>query len=220
MSGFLGFDRVVKGLPKGELHFIITGTRSVNSIVVPKLLLAQIVKDTALQYGDFILKSGKRSHFYLDLRNTHLSPALSVVVNAIHYELRDFEFDAIGGPCVGADPIVGGYLYALAAHKPNLRGFLVRKQEKGHGMDGLVIGPVKPGDKCVMIEDVSTTGGSMMEAIAHVQLLGANVALGIAVVDRSEGKAAELLNRAGVGYISLLTLEDLDIDPAPPNFGG
>lgn len=84
------------------------------------------------------------------------------------HELQGFEFQAIGGPCVGANPIIGGYLYASGCGNPDLRGYLVRKEEKGHGLEGLVIGSIQPGDRCVMVEDVSTTGGSMMKAIEAV----------------------------------------------------
>jgi orotate phosphoribosyltransferase len=114
--------------------------------------------------------------------------------------------EAIGGPCVGADPIVGGFLYQIGPS--NVRGFLVRKEEKGHGVDGLIIGSVKPGDRCLIVEDVTTSGGSLLRACEIVQKFGCEVAEVISVVDRNAG-ARELFDRHGIKFSSLLNIDEL-----------
>jgi orotate phosphoribosyltransferase len=185
-----------------------------------KAALVQAVRETALQYGRFTLKSGATSHFYLDLRRTHLSAGtLRLVVDGIRRELRDQDFDALGGPSLGADPLVGGFLVMESQRRPNLRGFLVRPWTKDHGIGGRVAGEIRSGDRCVVIEDVTTTGGSLLDAVEVVQALGATVTCALTVVDRSEGKAAHLF-WGKVPFFSFLTLDDLGIDPPPEGWDG
>lgn len=173
--------------------------------------LIDAVKRYALEFGDFTLKSGKKSHFYLDCRKLTLSTGVAYVVDAILESVDTTDFDAIGGPCVGADPIVGAFLDRME----NLdivpyRGFLVRKEEKGHGKSGLVIGSVKPGDECLVVEDVTTSGGSLLRAVQVIQEFGCKVKQVVSIVDREEG-ASELFLEHGIKFTPLLTLSDLGI---------
>ena len=175
------------------------------------------VVNGCVEYGDFTLKSGAKSTWYLDCRKVTLrADGAYIIATALKHVLdpqsaSNPEFDAIGGPCVGADPIVGAYLGYCMLHDPPMRGFLIRKEEKDHGKDGLVIGSVLPGDKCVVVEDVTTSGGSLMNAIANIQLFGCEVVRAVTLVDRQQG-AEKLFERAGIPFSSLLRIEDLEIN--------
>src|SRR4051812_35821576 len=96
--------------------------------------LVRLVKEHALQFGEFKLKSGATSHFYLNCRKLTISTHLGLIVDAIKVAVGDIQWDAVGGPAIGADPIVGAFLYSL---RESRRGFIVRKQEKDHGLAGL-----------------------------------------------------------------------------------
>lgn len=168
--------------------------------------LIEIIKRDALEYGDFTLKSGKKSNWYLDCRRVTLSPeGLSLIVDCLYALLWGADFDVIGGPCVGADPIVGAYVV-----QHDVRGCLIRKEEKDHGKADLVIGPVKAGDRVVIVEDVTTTGGSLMRAVDIVQAMGCSVIQAISVVDRMEG-AADLFSKASIPFTSLVSRETLGL---------
>ena len=174
--------------------------------------LIGLVRQHALKFGDFELKSGQRSNFYLDCRKITLLPAgLIYIVRHMQNLLDGVNFDAIGGPCVGADPIVGAYLLARALPQPELRGFLVRKEEKGHGLAGLVIGSVREGDRCVVVEDVTTTAGSLLKAADAVREAGCIPVMGVTLIDRSGGAAALAVKQNGMEFKSILTLSDLGL---------
>lgn len=178
----------------------------------PKLI--ELVKRHALEVkpeGEFFtLKSGAKSRFYLDCRNLNLNPAgLHCVVTAMWSELAGVEYDAIGGPSIGADPIVGGFMFmAGLTAGAKINGFLIRKEGKEHGKGGRIVGPLKPGMRCVVVEDVTTTGGSAMDAVEEVEAFGAKVVQVISVVDR-KGGGPELFASKGIPYKSLLTIDDV-----------
>jgi orotate phosphoribosyltransferase len=180
-------------------------------------LLTEQVREHALEMAPagkpFKLKSGAESMFYLDCRNLHLTPAgLQEVVNQLWHRMQPMEFDAFGGPSIGADPIIGGltYLSGMSPRGRKLRGFLVRKDEKEHGKAGRIVGPIKPGQRCIVIEDVTTTGGSAMDAVECVQAFGAQVVQVFSVVDRLAGGAA-LFASKGIPFASLMTIKDLGL---------
>lgn len=182
-----------------------------------KQKLIKVVKDTALEFGDFTLKSGEKSNFYLDCRKLSLdSVGLDLIIQSLHVALsvkevgRRFErpFDAIGGPCVGADPIVGAFIYNQGRVKTPLRGFLVRKEGKEHGRGGTIIGSVLDGDKVVVVDDVATSGGSLLRACEEVQKAGCEVVQAICIIDRLQG-AQKLFEDKGIPFMSILTIEDV-----------
>jgi len=183
--------------------------------------LISLVKEFALEVkpeGEFFtLKSGVKSRFYLDCRKLTLhDEGLHTVVDLMWDKLNELELpydiDAMGGPCVGADPIVGGLLYRCGYHNSHgdTRGFLVRKEEKTHGKSGRIIGSVKPGDNCLFVEDVTTTGSTSLEAIEALEEFGANVKVILSVVDRLSG-AGEAFAAKGIPFYPLLTTNDLGI---------
>ena len=165
-----------------------------------------MIQTKAIKHGDFLLKSGKRSPYYIDLRQVTLqSEGLKLIVDAVIDKIERWDdFDAIGGPCIGADPIVGGILYNVDA----LRGFLVRKEQKDHGVEGLIIGSVQPEDRCVIVEDVTTSGGSLLRACEIVQEFGCTISEVISIVDRNVG-AKKLFEEHNIQFSSLFDIEEL-----------
>ena len=183
--------------------------------------LKKLVSDLALEVkpeGEFFaLKSGAQSRYYLDLRNLTLNPhGLNAVVNRFMVELKKLTslgvtYTAVGGPSVGADPIIGGLMYAIGfSPRGGIRGFLVRKEAKEHGKGGRIVGPLREGDQCVVIEDVTTTGGSALDAIAAVEDFGAKVVHVYSVVDRLAG-GAEAFAAKGIPFTPLLSVRDFGL---------
>jgi orotate phosphoribosyltransferase len=113
---------------------------------------------------------------------------------------------------IGADPITAAVITLAGVENLPLKGFLVRKEAKGHGTNRYVEGPVQPGDEVVIVEDVVTTGGSSLEAIERVTQFGLRVRKVIAIVDRMEGGGAAFAKQ-GYQLESLLTIRDFGIEP-------
>ncbi len=158
--------------------------------------------------GPYRLSSGRESSWYLDGRQTTFDGAGARIVAACVLEVLDESADAIGGMTMGADPIA--VATAVLSDRP-LRAFSVRKEAKGHGVGGRLVGPVVAGDRAVVVEDTVTTGGSMAAAVEALQEEGIVVVQAIVLVDRSEGAAARMLGELGVPLVSLLTAEDLGV---------
>jgi orotate phosphoribosyltransferase len=178
-----------------------------------KQQLMGLFRERALKFGDFTLASGKKAKYYLDGKQVTLhSRGLRQVSLGLLELLRGVEFDAVGGMSIGADPIVAGVLTVAAEQGRDLKGFLVRKESKGHGTQKYVEGPLEPGERVVIVEDVVTTGGSSLLAIDRVQEFGGKVVQVVAIVDRMEGGAAQFAAR-DVPFRSLLTIEDFGITP-------
>jgi orotate phosphoribosyltransferase len=179
--------------------------------------LIRLFHERALKFGDFTLASGKKSTYYLDGKQISLhSKGLRLVSLGLLQLLSDVNFSAIGGMTIGADPIVGGILVAAAEHGRSLDGFLVRKEPKGHGTQRYVEGPVVPGAKVVVIDDVVTTGGSAIQAVDRIVEFGCEVVCVVGIVDRKEGGAANFASK-GLPFRSLLSIEDFGIAPPAGN---
>ena len=180
--------------------------------------LIALLKTRALRTGQFTLASGKSSHYYVDGRQVTLSAAgASTIGQAVIAELEQFErVDAVGGLTMGADPIVGATLAeAGRGSRPDLRGFLVRKTAKSHGTGQLVEGPVESGMNVVIVEDVTTTGGSALQAVDAVEAVGCKVVCVLTLLDRLEGAAAAF-ERRGLDFRALVTIRDLGVEPLGP----
>ncbi len=175
--------------------------------------LIELFRQRALKFGTFTLASGKQASYYLDGKQITLhSEGLKLVSEGLLELLEGVDFQAIGGMSIGADPIIGGVLTAAGARGRDLVGFLVRKESKGHGTQRYIEGPVQPGMKVVIVDDVVTTGGSSLMAIDRIQEFGCEVVAVVAIVDRMEGGAANFAAR-GLTMKSLLTIEDFGITP-------
>ena len=175
--------------------------------------LIELFRQRALKFGEFTLASGKKASYYLDGKQITLhSEGLRLVSEGLLEVLSGIDFQAIGGMSIGADPIIGGVLAAAGAQGRDLVGFLVRKESKGHGTQKYIEGPVQPGMKVVIVDDVVTTGGSSLLAIDRIQEFGCEVVQVVAIVDRMEGGAANFAAR-NLPLKSLLTIQDFGITP-------
>ena len=175
--------------------------------------LIELFRERALKFGDFTLVSGQKSTYYLDGKQITLySKGLRLVSEGLLALLDDVEFDAIGGMSIGADPIVGGVLTVAAEQGRSIDGFLVRKEAKGHGTNRYIEGPLQPGARVVIIDDVVTTGGSSLQAAERVVEFGCQVVQVVGIVDRLQGGAANFAARK-LPFRPLLTIEDLGIVP-------
>ena len=177
--------------------------------------LKKIILERSLKFGEFILASGKKASYYLDGKQTTLDAKGLTLVGEGILELLQADGklpDAVGGMSIGADPITAAILTVAGMKGLELRGFLVRKESKGHGTNKFVEGPVKAGDTVVVVEDVVTTGGSSLKAIERLEEAGIKVEGVIAIVDRMEG-GAEAFQSRGYTLRSLLTIKDFGIDP-------
>ena len=175
--------------------------------------LMALFRERALKFGDFTLASGKKSTYYLDGKQITLhSEGLRLVSHGLLELLHDVDYAAIGGMSIGADPIVGGVLTAAAEGQKSLSGFMVRKEAKGHGTNRFVEGPVVPGSRVVVIDDVVTTGGSALLAVDRIVEFGCEVVCVVGIVDRKEGGAANFAAR-NLPFRALLSIEDFGITP-------
>ena len=177
-----------------------------------KQQMIDLFKERALKFGDFTLASGQKSSYYLDGKQVTLhSTGLRLVSEGLLELLADVEYTAIGGMSIGADPIIGGVLTVAAEQGKNIDGFMVRKEAKGHGTNKFIEGPVQPGDKVVIIDDVITTGGSSLLAIDRVEEFGCEVVQVVGIVDRLQGGAANFAAR-NYPLTSLLDITDFGIE--------
>ncbi len=173
--------------------------------------LIALFKERALKFGEFTLASGKTATYYLDGKQITLqSEGLRLVSEGLLDLLSDVDYDAIGGMSIGADPIIGGTITVAAERGFDVQGFLIRKEAKGHGTGRFVEGPVQPGVRVVIVDDVVTTGGSSLQAIDRIEEFGCKVVQVVAIVDRLEGGAANFAAR-DLPLRSLLTIEDFGI---------
>lgn len=170
-----------------------------------------MVHKEALQFGDFTLASGKKAKYYLDCRKLTLdSEAANVIAEGILEVLKDDMPEAVGGMAIGADPITAAVITCSWQQNKPIKGFIVRKEAKAHGTGQQVEGPIEPGQRAVMVEDVVTTGGSSLRAIEYAREFGLKVDRIVAIVDRGEN-SAEIFNEVGVEFVSLLHVSDLGV---------
>jgi len=173
--------------------------------------LIQHVKDLAVVHGRVTLASGKQADYYVDMRRVTLDGAASPLVGRVMRELvSGWDFDAVGGLTLGADPVAGAMMHAAAAEGGRLDAFVVRKSEKAHGMQRRIEGTEVSGRRVLVVEDTSTTGGSALTAVEAVREAGAEVVGVACVVDRGTG-AKEAIEAAGLEYRYAIGLADLGL---------
>lgn len=175
--------------------------------------LKQILLDKSYRKGTFTLTSGKTSDFYIDGKQTTLSAEGSYLCGKLLFELiqnSDVKIDAVGGMTLGADPLVTAASIVSFLEKEPIPAFIVRKEAKGHGTGNYIEGLKNMPEGCTvaLIEDVVTTGGTLLKVIERVENAGFKVGLVATVVERQEG-GVEVLAEAGYRLESVFTREEL-----------
>ena len=171
--------------------------------------LRGLITDLAVVHGRVVLSSGQETDWYLDLRRVSLHHAGAPLVGRVMRALTaDWDYDAVGGLTLGADPIATAMLHAAAAAGQRLDAFVVRKSGKAHGLQRRVEGPDVAGRRVLALEDTSTTGASVLTAVEALQDAGATV-VGVAIiVDRG---AEEAIASAKLPYRAAYTLTELGL---------
>ncbi|MFA6216932.1 MAG: orotate phosphoribosyltransferase [Candidatus Omnitrophota bacterium] len=177
-----------------------------------KIKLIALLKKEAFKKGTFILSSGKESNYYLDGRIITLTPEGAYLVASIILKLVENQpIDAIGGPTLGADPIVGAIAALSHIQGVPLKTFIVRKAVKDHGMQRQVEGPaLKEKSRVILVDDVATSGKALLEAKEALDKIGVIIDRAIVIVDRNEG-ARESLAKVNLKLESIFTIKDLDV---------
>jgi orotate phosphoribosyltransferase len=171
--------------------------------------LRKFITDLAVVHGRVTLSSGAEADYYLDLRRISLHHASAPLVGRVMLDLvQDWDFEAVGGLTLGADPVATAMMHAAAATSRPVDAFVVRKAGKAHGLQRRIEGPEVAGCRVVAVEDTSTTGSSVLTAVEALREAGAEV-IGVAViVDRGAGEA---VRAAGLPYRAAFTLSDLEL---------
>ncbi len=176
--------------------------------------LLNLILEVSFERKEVTLASGKKSNFYLDLRQTLMRPKGVSLAGKLVLDLLQTgtPVDAVGGMAVGAVPLISAVLGA-ASQDPatdRLIGFFVRKEKKKHGLGRQIEGGFSPGQTVALLEDTTTTGGSTIEALDIVEAAGGKVARVICLVDRGEG-AVEAFSERGVTLEAIFHRADLPI---------
>ncbi|GLZ14014.1 orotate phosphoribosyltransferase [Actinomadura sp. NBRC 104425] len=171
--------------------------------------LLKEIKDRAVVHGDFVLSSGQRASWYVDLRRVTLSGRVAPLVGRVMLDATaDLDYDAVGGLTLGADPVATAMLHAAAARGRELDAFVVRKQGKAHGLQRRIEGPDVAGRRVLAVEDTSTTGNSVLTAVRALREAGAEVVAVATIVERG---AAEAIAAEGLEYRHPFVLADLGV---------
>ena len=173
--------------------------------------LIEQIQTLAVVRGRVTLASGKEADYYVDLRRATLHHEASPLIGALLRELTaDWDYVAVGGLTLGADPIANAVLHASVAAVTPVDAFVVRKEPKDHGRGRQVEGAEVAGKRVVIVEDTSTTGGSPLKAAQVVKDAGADVVAIVTVVDRKTGAQAAV-EAAGFEWRSIIDLDDLGL---------
>ncbi len=176
--------------------------------------LLDLILEVSFRREQVTLSSGRRSDFYLDLRQTLMRPRGVALAGELVLErlCEGTQVESVGGMAVGAVPLVSAVLAAAAARDAasRLLGFFVRKEKKGHGLGRQIEGGFAPGQTVALVEDTVTTGGSTLQAVDVVESAGGKVGRVLCLVDRGEGAAAAFAER-GLTLESLFSRSDLPV---------
>ena len=173
--------------------------------------LRQHVLAYSLKTGNFTLKSGRMSSWFLDTKQTACRSDGILLVADVALALLPADVTAIGGLTMGADPVAFGIAAIAASRGRTLRSFSVRKESKDHGVTGRIAGALQPGDKVAIVEDTVTRGTSIFEAVEAVRTFGAHPVFITVIVDRG-GTCAEMARATNIAYQPMLTAPELGYD--------
>jgi orotate phosphoribosyltransferase len=171
-------------------------------------LLSEI-RQHAVVHGDFVLSSGQRATWYIDLRRVLLSGRIAPLAGRVMLDVTaDLPYEAVGGLTLGADPVATAMMHAAAQRGRPLDAFVVRKTDKAHGLQRRIEGPDVAGRRVLAVEDTSTTGGSVLTAVDALRQAGAEV-VGVAVV--VERGARPRVLEVGLPYRAAFEVADLGL---------
>jgi orotate phosphoribosyltransferase len=198
-----------------------TLAKSNSDLLAARERLVRALRDHALVLGEVTLTSGRKAQYYVDAKRAILLPDAFMAIGLLVADrARACDASAVGGVPVSAIPVACA---ALSAPHPPARGFIVRKERKEHGLQRWIEGPaLQAGERCVIVEDVVTTGGSTIEAVERVRSEGLTVAGVVSVLDRLAGGGEAI--QAAIGeratYTALSTIDDIYPDrPDRPDRG-
>jgi orotate phosphoribosyltransferase len=171
--------------------------------------LIEQIKQKALVHGKVTLSSGKEADYYVDLRRVTLDAvAAPLVGQAMLDATKDFDYEAVGGLTLGADPVATAMMHVAKQNGRILNSFVVRKEGKAHGLQKRIEGSDVKGKKVLAVEDTSTTGSSVLTAVEALTEAGA-IVVGVAVVvDRGAGQK---ITDAGLKYVAVISLSELGL---------
>jgi len=171
--------------------------------------LRKLINDLAVVRGRVTLSSGQEADWYVDLRRVTLHHVGGPLVGQVMLDVTDgWDFDAVGGLTLGADPIAVSMMHAAAARGRSLDAFVVRKSDKAHGLQRRIEGPDVAGRRVLAVEDTSTTGASVLTAVEALREAGAQVAGVAVIVDRGASGAVRM---SGLDFRSAYELADLGL---------
>ena len=173
--------------------------------------LVQHLLEHSVRTGDFTLKSGKKSTWFIDAKQTACRADGILLVAEAALSVMPDDITAIGGLTAGADPVAFGIAAIAATRGRELRSFSIRKESKDHGVAGRLAGALEPGDKVLVTEDAVTRGLSPMEAVDAIRALGAEPVMVMPIVDRG-GTCEAMCKEAGVAFHALVTATDLGFE--------
>jgi orotate phosphoribosyltransferase len=177
------------------------------SIGSAREILVRELREHALVVGAVTLTSGARAEYYVDAKRAILRPlGFAALARLVATQVGEWAATAVGGMTMGADPVA----CAALAGGASVKAFFVRKDAKAYGLQRRIEGPpLAPEDRCVVVEDVVTTGGSTLAAIAALQEAGQEICGVLSVLDRLAGGGAAIEREAGAPYLALSTIDDV-----------
>jgi orotate phosphoribosyltransferase len=178
-----------------------------SEVSLARTRLVDSLREHALVIGEVTLTSGARAQYYVDAKRAILRPAgFAALAALLAAQVHEWEGTAVGGMTMGADAVA----CAALAGGARAKAFFVRKDAKAHGLQRRIEGPpLDVDDRCVVVEDVVTTGGSTLAAIAALQQEGLQICGVISVLDRLAGGGAAIEREAGAPYVALSTIDDV-----------
>jgi orotate phosphoribosyltransferase len=178
-----------------------------NDLTAARTRLVAELREHALVIGEVTLTSGARAQYYVDAKRAILRPeGFAALAALLAAQVSQWDGTAVGGMTMGADAVA----CAALAGGARAKGFFVRKDAKAHGLQRRIEGPpLDPEDRCVVVEDVVTTGGSTLAAIAALQEAGHEICGVVSVLDRLAGGAVAIERAAGAPYLALSTIDDI-----------
>ena len=170
--------------------------------------LREIIVEKSFREGDFTLSSGRKSDVFFNMKPTMLDPeGLNLIADLVLEKLQDYEAEFIGGILVGAAPVLLSVVQKSHFSARPLRGFWVRNERKAHGMQQKIDGDPGTGDKIIVVDDVTTTGASVLKAVDAMRGRGCDIVGVLTIVDRCEG-AVERVKESGYNLISIFDRYD------------